>query len=244
MNDDVLDLNNLVGGSSGVRTPLTRRISVVNSSSKSARSGGIVGMLNEEGTSDNFETIRATPLKVSQSRIWFYGNNQPYFCRSDNGLFPIESASPNYKQQAISCNVCPKAKWGGKSKPPPCQMVLDVTFYDHDKKDTFVMSFKGTSRTEANKALVSMSQDGGITHYEVLISVEQRESSRGDVYYNPVFADINALDPEIRQSLQPLVEQLNPKDQEDLAEKARVYQEELAQQAKQEVPELIEIDLE
>lgn len=239
MSDDILDLDKLVD-TDKASSPRLKRISLVNPTSKSARSGGKVGSFNVEGTNENLDKVIGVPAKVAMNRIWFLGNNQPYFCRSDNGVFPIRSSSPNYKQQAISCDACPKSKWKGKT-PPACQQALDITFCDLKTGEPFVMSFKGTSLQEAKKAIQSMSDDGGISSFKVTIESEERTSYNGNNYYTTVFSDINHLTKEESSFLAEPLQALKPKKGEDLEAEAKSYK---AKEVENEINPLIEIDLE
>lgn len=239
MSDDILDLDNLVN--SGEKSPSLKRISLVNPTSKNARSGGKVGYFNVDGTNQNLDMIIAVPAKISMKRIWFLGNNQPYFCRSDNGVFPVQSSSPHFKQQGLSCDTCPKSQWKGKT-PPACQQAIEVTFCDLETGEPFVMDFKGTSLQEAKKAIKSMSDDGGISTFKVQLEAEEREAYNGNRYYTTVFSRVDALSAEESGRIAESLRIFKPKAGEDLEAEAKSYQAKEVDHSQ--INPLIEIDLE
>ena len=205
--NDELDLGTL-----DAAPELVPQAVVVNETSKAVKLGGKLGHFNIVGTHTNFKSFTAVVLDVKTKRVWFMGNGTSYFCRSDDSNKPIQSSSENYKQQAPSCGICPKAKWNGRQKPPDCQNSLDLTLatLTDGVPKVLEVSFKSSGMKEIKNALEYISENGGLTFSKLKLETQIIEGRNFD-YFTVAVGEISQLTDEERGSILPLVTKYSPK---------------------------------
>jgi len=170
------------------------RISITQKSGDAMDKGFTLGYLRSNLSSEEWESIRCTPLLYKKGMVLF---TKPFtagakpLCKSNDAMAPssqIENPpSPvcHKMERRRLVPVCPKAMWTkdpktNKSVPPECNLCYNIVFRREDNGMGFFMSFRSTAiKAWKNYITMCWGTKRNLFSMSLLLSTEDMSNSFG-----------------------------------------------------------------